>query len=44
MAWESIVAEEEALQLTPFQKKQANAKVKDWDGAVRDASGRPGSG
>jgi hypothetical protein len=34
MAWQSIVAEEEPLELTPFQKKQANAKVKEWDGTV----------
>jgi hypothetical protein len=34
MAWASILVDEEQLQLTPFQKKQANAKVQDWNGTV----------
>jgi uncharacterized protein len=34
MAWTSIVEQRRALQLTPVQEEQANAKLKDLDGAV----------
>jgi predicted AAA+ superfamily ATPase len=34
MAWRSIVDDEETLQLTPFQKRQATTKRDEWDKTV----------
>lgn len=35
LAWDSIVADKEVLNLNPFQNKQATAKLKDADNAVK---------